>query len=272
MKKNIVLLFGLVLGLGFVSCSSDDDEKGTYLAEKSVTIYEWKNGERPSEGKLYELYKYNEKEQLICQESPFFGYKQTPIYDANGECIEQRFYNYRTDEYIGVDKREYNRADSIFIIYSYNWKYQLVSTTKFEYTYGDKLKRETEIIDSIGKDHGKVWTYSYSGNIKTVDVTNLKDGSLIEKQIYELDSYGYTTKFTRYSYTWEYSTSPIKYEYEYKLAYDSQGRLLRASSSNAYTEYTYNADGTLKKKRDVSETRFGTDITDYEYAYTYKKK
>lgn len=106
MKKNIALLLGLVLGLGFVSCSNDDDdEKGTYLAEKSITIYEWKDGKRPSEGKLYQLYKYNEKEQLISQESPFFGYRQTPIYDANGECIEQRFYNYRTDEYIGVDKR-----------------------------------------------------------------------------------------------------------------------------------------------------------------------
>ena len=56
MKKNIALLFGLVLGLGFVSCSNDDDdEKGTYLAEKSITIYEWKDGKRPSEGKLYNL-------------------------------------------------------------------------------------------------------------------------------------------------------------------------------------------------------------------------
>ena len=26
MKKNIALLLGLVLGLGFVSCSSDDDD------------------------------------------------------------------------------------------------------------------------------------------------------------------------------------------------------------------------------------------------------
>lgn len=268
MKKNIALLLGLVLGLGFVSCSNDDDdEKGTYLAEKSITIYEWKDGKRPSEGKLYQLYKYNEKEQLISQESPFFGYRQTPIYDANGECIEQRFYNYRTDEYIGVDKREYNRADSVFIIYSYNWKDKLVSTTKFEYTYGDKLKRETEIIDSIGKDHGKVWTYSYNGNIKTVDVTNLKDGSLIEKQVYELDNYGNATKFTRYNYYFQ--TSPIIDEYEFKYAYDSQGKLLKASSSDGYTEYTYNADGTLKKEHEVYNI---SETTDYEYTYTYKKK
>ena len=281
MKKNIALLLGLVLGLSFVSCSSDEDDdenvngKGKYLAEMTVTRYDWKDGKRSDEGKLYQIYKYNEKDQLISQESPYFGYRQTPIYNDNGDCTEQKFYNYKTDEYLGYNKRELNLADSVFIIYSYNWKNELVSTTKYEYTYGYKLIRETEIIDSIGKDHGKIWTYSYSENIQTIELTNLKDGSLIEKQVNELDSYGNATKAT-INVFYDFALSPITHEYTFKYNYDSQGRILRkthSTVSQGYTEYTYNNDGTIKKEHyaEALNTDY-KEIYDLEYTYKYKKK
>ena len=71
MKKYIALLIGLVLGFGFVSCSNDDDEdenvngKGKYLAEMTVTRYDWKDGKRSSEGTLYQVFKYNEKGDCV---------------------------------------------------------------------------------------------------------------------------------------------------------------------------------------------------------------
>lgn len=281
MKKYIALLLGLVFGLGFVSCSSDDDDdenisgEGKYLAEMTVTRYDWKDGKRSDEGKIYQRYEYNEKEQLVCQESPFFGYRQTPIYNDNGDCIEQKFYSYKTDEYLGYDKRDFNQVDSVFIIHSYNWKNELVSTTKYEYTYGYKLIRETEIIDSIGKDHGKVWTYSYSGNTETIEITNLKDGSLIEKQVNDLDSYGNTTKMTLNIF-YDFAISPVTYEYTFKYDYDSQGKILRQThftGSAGYTEYTYNNDGTIQKEHYAIglNTDF-EEIYDLEYTYKYKKK
>ena len=63
MKKNIALLLGLVLGFGFVSCSdndNDDEDQSTrvedqYLSEITTTRYEWKNGERSSEGRRMKL-------------------------------------------------------------------------------------------------------------------------------------------------------------------------------------------------------------------------
>ena len=99
MKKNIALLLGLVLGLGFVSCSSDDDDdesvngEGKYLAELLVTRYNWKDGKRSDEGKMYNRYEYNEKEQLVFRDLGIMGYKMTYTYNADGEMTENRLYS-----------------------------------------------------------------------------------------------------------------------------------------------------------------------------------
>lgn len=70
MKKNIALLLGLVLGMGFVSCSSDDDDdeytngEGKYLAE-IVNVYNPTpgvlNAERKEEFDFEYTYKYKKK-------------------------------------------------------------------------------------------------------------------------------------------------------------------------------------------------------------------
>lgn len=103
MKKNIALLLGLVLGFGFVSCSdndNDDEDQSTrvedqYLSEITTTRYEWKNGERSSEGKTYEIVRYNEKGQRVSGENLFYAIKISyeNVYDDNGRLIETSHYD-----------------------------------------------------------------------------------------------------------------------------------------------------------------------------------
>ena len=276
MKKYIALLLGLVFGLGFVSCSSDDDDdeningEGKYLAEMTVTRYNWKDGKRSNEGKLYNRYEYNEKEQLVSRYFGLTGYNMTHTYNADGDMIESRLYS--KDNLLNLYKHEY--GNSSLVTYVYNWKNQLVSTVKNEYNHDGKIAKHTEIIDSIGKDYGVVFTYSYSGNTETIEFTNLKDGSFERKVTNEYDSHGNVSKTIKTSAMGWISTG------EYINEYDSNGRLQKTTGPKfddgtpyGCTEYTYNADGTVKKEHYVNNIEtYSQEEYDLEYTYTYKKK
>ena len=281
MKKNIALLLGLVLGLGFVSCSSDDDDddytngEGKYLAEMLTTRYDWKNGKRSDEGKPFQLTRYDKEGKFIGEDNFRSGYRVEIIFDTNGDRLEERTYDLNDLKTLtSTCKYKYNYVDSTLVISVYNWKGNHVYTFRREYDYAEKLIKSTEIVDSLGKDHGKVYTYSYSGNTETIDVANLKDGSFSERIVHEEDSHGYITKST-VTYC-DGSTTSIEYINEY----DSNGWLLKRTGpihdngvNYGYTEYTYNDDGTIKKQHVVSRLNSRQEEEyDLEYTYKYKKK
>ena len=274
MKKNIALLLGLVLGLGFVSCSSDDDDdenvngEDKYLAELLITRYDWKDGKRSDEGKQNQLIKYNKDGRWLSSEYND-GTRDEYTYDDNGDCIEKREYN-SNNTLIYTSKYEYNYVDSFMVMSVYNWKNELVRTDKNEYSYDEKLIKCTEIIDSIGKDHGSVRIYSYSETTVTMEETNLKDGSFMQKFTREYDSHGNITKMTT-----SYRLGSIHTD-EFSNEYDSNGRLLKKTMYDGvygYTEYTYNDDGTIKNQHCVNGLNTDYEkVYDLEYTYKYKKK
>ena len=245
MKKNIALLLGLVLGLGFVSCSSDDDNddestngEGKYLAEEITTRYDWKDGKRSSEGVPYQITRYDKEGRIVCFEYLYDGRRVDYTYDENGDRKEERVYD-KNNTLTSKCKYEYNYVDSFMVMYSYNWKNQLVRTEKSEYSYDGKRIRLTEIVDSIGKDYGQVCTYSYSGNTITTNVTLLQDGSFVQKIVHELDSRNNVTKTT------STSKNGKKISFEYVIEYDSEGRIQKRTTyidnvreNYRYTEYT----------------------------------
>ena len=283
MKKNIALLLGLVLGLGFVSCSSDDDDdeytnggEGKYLAEEVITRYVWTGNHRSSEGEPYQITRYNKDGRIVNIENYYYGSRVDYTYYENGDKKEERFYD-KNNTITSTYKYEYNYVDSFVVMYSYNWKDQLVSTIKSEYNNDKKLIRETEIVDSIGNDYGRVKTYSYSGNTKTTEITDLKDG-FYRRIIEEVDNHG-NFKFV------DYGNTVHKYENEY----DSEGRILTITeyfsdeeADYNYTGYTYNDDGTVKKKQQIFSRvttagpglviDYKREVYDFEYTYIYKKK
>ena len=276
MKKYIALLLGLVLGLGFVSCSNDDDDdenvngEDKYLAELLVTRYNWKDGKRSDEGKLYNRYEYNEKEQLVFRDFGVMGYKMTYTYNADGEMTENRLYS--NDNFLNLYKIEYGNSSSV--TYVYNPENRLVTTVKNEYNPDGKIAKHTEIIDSISPNYGTVFTYTYSGNTETIEITNLRNGSFERKITKEYDSHGNETKNTITNANGWISTGESVNEY------DSNGRLLKKTgpiyddgTPYGYTEYTYNADGTVKKEHCVNNIEtYSQEEYDLEYTYTYKKK
>lgn len=272
MKKNIALLLGFVLGLGFVSCSSDDDDdesingEGKYLAEMSIARYNWEYGKRSDEGKPYDRYVYNEKEQLVSRDFSL-GYKQTYTYNADGELIESRLYN--NDDLVELFKHEY--SNNSLVTYGYNSKNQLVTTVKNEYSQDGKILKHTEIIDSISKDYGFVSTYTYSGNTETIEAINLKDGSPNQKHEYEYDSHGNRVKEVFFNYSLQKG-----YTYENTYEYDAKGRLVSKVCDRDYArvhvEYTYNDDGTIRNEHYINTGEKLFEEYDLEYTYKYKKK
>ena len=291
MKKNIALLLGLVLGLGFVSCSGDDDDdeytnggEGKYLAEEVITRYVWTGNHRSSEGEPYQITRYNKDGRIVNIENYYYGSRVDYTYYENGDKKEDRFYG-KNNTLIYTYKYEYSVGASLMVRYCYNWQNQLVSTIKTEYNNDKKLIRETEIVDSIGNDYGTVKTHSYSGNTETIDITNLKDGSFSDRIVHEEDSHGNVTKTTFIPYGWYTKT----HEYKYENEYDSEGRILTITehfsdeeSDYNYTGYTYNDDGTVKKKQQIFSRvttagpglviDYRREVYDYEYTYIYKKK
>ena len=286
MKKNIALLLGLVLGLGFVSCSSDDDDdeytngEGKYLAEMLTTLYDWKDGKRSDEGVPYQITRYDKEGRTISFEYLYDGWRRDFTYDENGDKKEEIFYD-ENNNITSTYKYEYNYVDSYMVRYCYNWKNQLVKTEKSEYSNKEQRIRFTEIIDSIGKDYGQVCTYSYSENTITTNINLLQDGSFLQKIVHEVDSHGNVTKTT--SISRDGQTATVEYENEY----DSKGRILKRTSHSddgrvnyGYTEYTYNDDGTVKKTHTVNVYNPIPGVSnaerkeefDLEYTYKYKKK
>lgn len=284
MKKNIALLLGLVLGLGFVSCSSDDDNddeytngEGKYLAERIVTRYDWKDGKRSSEGTPYYIYRFNEKGQTISIEYPFYGHRIEVTHDEKGREIENNYDLSNNLLYKYISERNSFGRDSIRYRYSGE---RLTETVEYEYDNNRRVIKETDTyyggIDGNRKT-GTVYTYGYGEKADTIYFYHLNDDSFFRKNINEHESNDGRSRTTVVYANGD--TDVLEYEQEY----DSKGRITKSVgpifaggvdptryAATQYVDFSYNEDGSpyiLHYKIPSQNEEY-----DLEYTYKYKKK
>lgn len=284
MKKNIALLLGLVLGLGFVSCSSDDDDddeytngEGKYLAEMIRTRYDWKDGQRSSEGKTYSIYRYDEKGQIVCSEFLYDRYsKYEHIYDDNGREIETN--NYDSDKLSDKLRYEYNSFGKVSVKYRYV-EDRLRETWEYEYDNTGRVIKETDTyhyVDGTSKT-ATIFTYGYSEKADTTYLYYPNNGGFYRKSINERDSHNAILRSTVVYANGD--TDVLEYEQEY----DSKGEIIKSVgpifvkgvdptryAATQYVDFSYNEDGDphiMHYKIPAKNEEY-----DLEYTYKYKKK
>lgn len=284
MKKNIALLLGLVLGLGFVSCSSDDDDddeytngEGKYLAEMIRTRYDWKDGQRSSEGKTYSIYRYDEKGQIVCSEFLYDRYsKYEHIYDDNGREIETN--NYDSDKLSDKLRYEYNSFGKVSVKYRYV-EDRLRETWEYEYDNTGRVIKETDTyhyVDGTSKT-ATIFTYGYSEKADTTYLYYPNNGGFYRKSINERDSHNAILRSTVVYANGD--TDVLEYEQEY----DSKGEIIKSVgpifvkgvdptryAATQYVDFSYNEDGDphiMHYKIPAKNEEY-----DLECTYKYKKK
>lgn len=285
MKKNIALLLGLVLGLGFVSCSdndNDDEDQSTrvedqYLSEITTTRYEWKNGERSSEGKTYEIVRYNEKGQRVGGENLFYAIKMSyeNVYDDNGRLIETSLYE--SDKFSYKYTYEYNSYGDMSSE-SRSTGNGTVRVVKYDYDDNRRLIQEYEYYkdEEAGKSfEGNTLIHEYGEN--TYTTYKYYSNTLLQKSIDEYDSHHGVIKTT------VIHDDGSKDVLEYKNEYDSKGRLIKSVgpifvegvnstryASTQYLDISYDEDGKCYKEHYKIPEK--DEEYDLEYTYKYKKK
>ena len=283
MKKNIALLLGLVLGLGFVSCSSDDDNddeytngEGKYLAERIVTRYDWKDGKRSSEGTPYSIYRFNEKGQTINVEYPSDGDRVDIKYDENGMEIENDYQLSNNSSFKNIF--EYNSFGKVSVKYRYV-EDRLRETWEYEYDNNGRVIKETDTyhyVDGTSKT-ATIFTYGYSEKADTTYLYYPNNGGFYRKSINERDSHNAILRSTVVYANGD--TDVLEYEQEY----DSKGRITKCVgpifaggvdptryAATQYVDFSYNEDGSpyiLHYKIPSQNEEY-----DLEYTYKYKKK
>lgn len=283
MKKNIALLLGLVLGLGFVSCSSDDDNddeytngEGKYLAERIVTRYNWKDGKRSSEGTPYSIYRFNEKGQTINVEYPSDGDRVDIKYDENGMEIENDYQPSNNSSF--KNRFEYNSFGKVSVKYRYV-EDRLRETWEYEYDNNGRVIKETDTyhyVDGTSKT-ATIFTYGYSEKADTTYLYYPNNGGFYRKSINERDSHNAILRSTVVYANGD--TDVLEYEQEY----DSKGRITKCVgpifaggvdptryAATQYVDFSYNEDGDphiMHYKIPAKNEEY-----DLEYTYKYKKK
>lgn len=283
MKKNIALLLGLVLGLGFVSCSSDDDNddeytngEGKYLAERIVTRYDWKDGKRSSEGTPYSIYRFNEKGQTINVEYPSDGDRVDIKYDENGMEIENDYQLSNNSSFKNIF--EYNSFGKVSVKYRYV-EDRLRETWEYEYDNNGRVIKETDTyhyVDGTSKT-ATIFTYGYSEKADTTYLYYPNNGGFYRKSINERDSHNAILRSTVVYANGD--TDVLEYEQEY----DSKGRITKSVgpifaggvdptryAATQYVDFSYNEDGDphiMHYKIPAQNEEY-----DLEFTYKYKKK
>lgn len=268
---------GLATMFNLVSCSSDDDDNGTggngkkYLAEIIVKEHPWKFGERSEYGEDYEIYKYDEKGNLI-QYDDFRGlliYRYTYVYDEKKRIIEKNDLRLYSLEY--KYKYQYNEFDSVSVMQKYNKDGKLYTEYTYEYDSSKRLSKLTERDALSSTGYGYVRKYSYSGNTVTEVTTMLKDGSPFGTMVWEYDNHHNLLKETWTNDETGKSTVQIDNSYEY----NAKGQLTKWTSKGyyfkdelSYRDYYYNEDGTIERIH--LSYSFKDDKSDLIYTYTWK--
>ena len=284
MKKDIALLLGLVLGLGFVSCSSDDDDdeytngEGKYLAEEIRTRYDWKDGKRSSEGKTYSIYRYDEKGQTVCAEFLYDGnWRYEHVYDENGRDIETTHYDSDKLSYKLIS--EYNSFGEVSVSYKYNENGRLWETIGYEYDNNGREIKETNTYHYVDgtKKTGTILTYGYGEKADTTYLYYPNNGGFDRKSISEYDSHHNIVKITNIYANGD--TDVLEYIHEY----DSKGRTTKLvgpifaegvnptkCASTQYLDISYNEDGSFHIMHYKIPAK--NEEYDLECSYKYKKK
>ena len=283
MKKNIALLLGLVLGLGFVSCSSDDDNddeytngEGKYLAEMIRTRYDWKDGKRSNEGTPYSIYRFNEKGQTINVEYPSDGDRVDIKYDENGMEIENDYQLSNNSSFKNIF--EYNSFGKVSVKYRYV-EDRLRETWEYEYDNNGRVIKETDTyhyVDGTSKT-ATIFTYGYSEKADTTYLYYPNNGGFYRKSINERDSHNAILRSTVVYANGD--TDVLEYEQEY----DSKGRITKCVgpifaggvdptryAATQYVDFSYNEDGDphiMHYKIPAQNEEY-----DLEFTYKYKKK
>ena len=283
MKKNIALLLGLVLGLGFVSCSSDDDNddeytngEGKYLAEMIRTRYDWKDGKRSNEGTPYSIYRFNEKGQTINVEYPSDGDRVDIKYDENGMEIENDYQLSNNSSFKNIF--EYNSFGKVSVKYRYV-EDRLRETWEYEYDNTGRVIKETDTyhyVDGTSKT-ATIFTYGYSEKADTTYLYYPNNGGFYRKSINERDSHNAILRSTVVYANGD--TDVLEYEQEY----DSKGRITKSVgpifaggvdptryAATQYVDFSYNEDGDphiMHYKIPAQNEEY-----DLEFTYKYKKK
>ena len=283
MKKNIALLLGLVLGLGFVSCSSDDDNddeytngEGKYLAEMIRTRYDWKDGKRSNEGTPYSIYRFNEKGQTINVEYPSDGDRVDIKYDENGMEIENDYQLSNNSSFKNIF--EYNSFGKVSVKYRYV-EDRLRETWEYEYDNNGRVIKETDTyhyVDGTSKT-ATIFTYGYSEKADTTYLYYPNNGGFYRKSINERDSHNAILRSTVVYANGD--TDVLEYEQEY----DSKGRITKSVgpifaggvdptryAATQYVDFSYNEDGDphiMHYKIPAQNEEY-----DLEFTYKYKKK
>lgn len=277
MKKSLLLAVGLATMFNLVSCSSDDDDNGTggngkkYLAEITVKEHPWKFGECSEYGEDYEIYKYDEKGNLI-QYDDFRGlliYRYTYVYDEKKRIIEKNDLRLYSLEY--KYKYQYNEFDSVSVMQKYNKDGKLYTEYTYEYDSSKRLSKLTERDALSSTGYGYARKYSYSGNTVTEVTTMLKDGSPFGTMVWEYDNHHNLLKET-----WtndETGKSTVQKDNSYE--YNAKGQLTKWTSKGyyfkdelSYRDYYYNEDGTIERIH--LSYSFKDDKSDLIYTYTWK--
>ena len=281
MKKNIALLLGLVLGLGFVSCSSDDDNddeytngEGKYLAERIVTRYDWKDGKRSSEGTPYSIYRFNEKGQTINVEYPSDGDRVDIKYDENGMEIENDYQLSNNSSFKNIF--EYNSFGKVSVKYRYV-EDRLRETWEYEYDNNGRVIKETDTyhyVDGTSKT-ATIFTYGYSEKADTTYLYYPNNGGFYRKSINERDSHNAILRSTVVYANGD--TDVLEYEQEY----DSKGRITKSVgpifaggvdptryAATQYVDFSYNEDGDPH----IMHYKIPSQNEEYDLEYTYKYK
>jgi hypothetical protein len=272
-----------VLGLGFVSCSSDDDNddeytngEGKYLAERIVTRYDWKDGKRSSEGTPYSIYRFNEKGQTINVEYPSDGDRVDIKYDENGMEIENDYQFSNNSSFKNIF--EYNSFGKVSVKYRYV-EDRLRETWEYEYDNNGRVIKETDTyhyVDGTSKT-ATIFTYGYGEKADTTYLYYPNNGGFYRKSINERDSHNAILRSTVVYANGD--TDVLEYEQEY----DSKGEIIKSVgpifvkgvdptryAATQYVDFSYNEDGDphiMHYKIPAKNEEY-----DLECTYKYKKK
>ena len=282
MKKNIALLLGLVLGLGFVSCSSDDDDdeytngEGKYLAERIVTRYDWKDGKRASEGGTYSIFRYDEKGQTINVEYPSDGDRVNIKYDENGREIENDYQRSNNSSFKNIF--EYNSFGKVSVKYRYI-EDRLSETVEYEYDNNGRVIKETDTYHHADgtRKTATIFTYGYGEKADTTYLYYPNNGGFYRKSINERDSHNAILRSTVVYANGD--TDVLEYEQEY----DAKGRITKSVgpifvegvdptkyAATQYVDFSYGEDGNIHIMHYKIPAK--NEEYDMEYSYKYKKK
>lgn len=161
MKKQITILLGLSLFLGFAFAACEENEKVTPTEERVLypkTIKEYYEGVLSDT----QIFEYNSNKQLISRDYGY-GYYETYEYDESGKLI--RINEYEDESLYKVDSLVYNENSQVVKLQSYNAGGDVRGWVIYEYNTAGFVSKRLEYLADETHYSNQVYTYDENGNI-----------------------------------------------------------------------------------------------------------